>query len=74
MSQRIPLVSVVLIALAACSTAETPATQTPTKTKAQRDSAFGQSGLRGASGIMKAMNAADSAKARAAAIDSASKP
>lgn len=55
--------------LAACSS-EKPATETPTKTKAQRDSAIASSGLPGAKGVGMAMKAADSAKAKQAAIDS----
>ena len=60
------------IALTACSKAESPPAET--KTKAQRDSALANSGLPGAQGVAKAMKAADSAKARQAALDSASRP
>ena len=58
--------------LAACSKSD-PTTQ-ETKTRAQKDSAIANSGLPGAQGVAKAMRAADSAKARQAAIDSAGKP
>jgi hypothetical protein len=44
------------------------------KTRAQKDSAIARSGLPGAKGVGMAMTAADSARARQAAIDSASKP
>jgi hypothetical protein len=40
----------------------------------QRDSVLGQSGIPGAGGVTKAMIAADSAKARQARLDSASRP
>ncbi|MEX2152752.1 MAG: hypothetical protein WD825_05385 [Gemmatimonadaceae bacterium] len=43
-------------------------------TQRQRDSVLGQSKLPGAQGVTKAMLAADSAKARNARIDSASRP
>jgi hypothetical protein len=42
-----------------------------TMTRRQRDSVLGQTGLPGAQGINKALTASDSAKARAARIDSA---
>ena len=59
-------------ALAACSKSDEPP---PTeKTRAQKDSAIANSGLPGAKGVGMAMKAADSAKARQAAIDSANKP
>ena len=58
-----------VVVLGACSS-EKPAAETPTKTKAQRDSAVANSGLPGAQGVAKAMKAADSARARQAAIDS----
>lgn len=61
------------VLLLACSS-EKPAAETSTKTKAQRDSAIGKSGLPGSQGVMKALGAADSARARQARIDSASKP
>lgn len=62
----------VVLALAACAKSDAPPAET--KTQAQRDSAIANSGLPGAQGVAKAMNAADSAKARQAAIDSAGKP
>jgi len=46
----------------------------PRKSKAQRDSAVGRSGLPGSQGVMKALGAADSARKRQAAIDSAGIP
>ena len=58
----------------ACFKADAPATQAPTKTQSQRDSAVGRSGLPGSQGVMKALGAADSARKHQAAIDSASKP
>jgi hypothetical protein len=65
-------VTIVLSLLGACSKAETP--PPAEKTRAQKDSAIANSGLPGAKGVGMAMNAADSAKARQAALDSASKP
>lgn len=43
-------------------------------TQRQRDSVLAQSRLPGASGVGKAMRAADSAKARQAQLDSAAQP
>jgi len=61
-----------LFVIAACSKSDAPPAQT--KTKAQRDSAVANSGLPGAEGVGMAMKAADSAKARQARLDSASRP
>ena len=66
-----PLCAVVLIA--ACSS-DTGGNRRDTMTQRQRDSVLAQSGLPGAQGVAKALRAADSAKARQAQIDSASRP
>jgi hypothetical protein len=64
-------VSAMLIAIAACSgQSKKPAARADTLTTRQRDSAIGASSIPGASGVTKAMNAADSGAARAARIDS----
>lgn len=62
-----------LVAASACGGSGTPARDT-TKTQAQRDSAIGRSGLPGSKGVMDALGAADSARARQARIDSAGQP
>ncbi len=59
-----------MLALAACSSGETPDSR-PAVTKRQADSALGASGLPGAQGITRAMDAADSVAARNARMDSA---
>lgn len=59
-----------MLALAACQSSETPESRRDV-TKRQADSALGVSGLPGAQGITRAMNAADSAAARNARMDSA---
>ena len=64
----------VMLLLAACSSSDTPGNRRDTMTQRQRDSVLGQSGLPGASGVTKALNAADSAKARQARLDSAARP
>ena len=69
--QRSALV-IAIATIAACAKSE-PA-PADTKTRAQKDSAIANSGLPGSQGIANAMKAADSAKARQAALDSASKP
>ena len=58
-----------ILALAACGSDETPDSRAEL-TKRQADSAIGASGLPGARGITRAMNAADSAAARNARMDS----
>ena len=58
------------LALAACQSGETPDTGAEL-TKRQADSAIGASGLPGAQGITRAMDAADSVAARNARMDSA---
>ncbi|MEX1186084.1 MAG: hypothetical protein WEA80_05810 [Gemmatimonadaceae bacterium] len=61
-----------MLALAACQSGETPEPRTDL-TKRQADSAIGASGLPGARGITRAMNAADSVAARNARMDSAAR-
>lgn len=58
-----------MLTLAACGSDETPESRSDL-TKRQADSAIGASGLPGASGVTRAMNAADSAAARNARLDS----
>lgn len=60
----------VTLALAACGSDEAPEPRAEV-TKRQADSAIGASGLPGAQGITRAMNAADSVAARNARMDSA---
>jgi hypothetical protein len=63
-----------LFVLAGCGGSDASSrADSPTKTQAQRDSAVGRSGLPGSQGVMKALGAADSARARQARIDSAAK-
>lgn len=59
--------------LMGCSS-DTGGNRRDTMTQRQRDSVLGQSQLPGAQGVAKALKAADSAKARQARIDSASRP
>ena len=66
------IAAVALLCGVACSNADTPPAES--KTKAQRDSAVAKSGLPGAAGVAGAMSVADSARARQAALDSASRP
>lgn len=61
-----------MLALAACQSDEAPESRTDL-TKRQADSAIGASGLPGARGITRAMNAADSVAARNARMDSAAR-
>lgn len=58
-----------MLGLAACRSDE--AEPRSALTKRQADSAIGASGLPGARGVTRAMNAADSAAARNARLDSA---
>lgn len=58
-----------MLALAACRSGETPDSGAEL-TKRQADCAIGASGLPGAQGVTRAMNAADSAAARKARMDS----
>jgi uncharacterized protein YcfL len=59
--------------LAGCSS-DTGGNRRDTMTQRQKDSVLAQTGLPGAQGVGKALNAADSAKARQARMDSASVP
>lgn len=77
MNRRLRAAVPLAILLAGCSssdTADTRANNRDTMTRRQRDSVLAQSGLPGAEGVAKAQRAADSAKARQAQIDSASRP
>jgi hypothetical protein len=60
--------------LCACSSPETAQNRRDTMTQRQKDSVLAQSQLPGAEGVGKALRAADSAKARQARLDSASRP
>ena len=66
--QRLSSLLGVAAVVSACSSE--PAPPPPTKTRAQKDSVIGRSGLPGSQGVMKALGAADSARAHQAAIDS----
>ena len=59
-----------MLVLPACQSGEAPEPRAEV-TKRQADSAIGASGLPGAQGITRAMNAADSVAARNARMDSA---
>jgi len=59
-----------VILLAACSGGGGGDTAADTLTQRERDSVIGASGLPGAGGILKAQEAADSAAARRARLDS----
>lgn len=73
--QRITLFALGLTALAsACASPDTAQNRRDTMTQRQRDSVLAQSKLPGAQGVGKALSAADSAKARQARLDSASRP
>jgi hypothetical protein len=63
------VVIALLLVASACNT-DTPKTSTG-RTERETDSVIGQSKIPGAGGVTKAMAAQDSARARAAAIDSA---
>lgn len=70
-----PLVGMlVLVALAGCGTQQTAANNRDTMTQRQKDSVLAQSGLPGARGVGMAQAQADSARARQARLDSASRP
>ena len=60
-----------LLAALACGRGERPETQ-PELTQRQRDSAIGASSLPGARGVMRALDASDSAAARSSRLDSLS--
>ena len=75
MRRCVVLVTVVAAAaLVACSSSTEKASRRDTMTQRQKDSVLGRSGLPGAQGVTKAQRAADSVKARQAAIDTASNP
>jgi hypothetical protein len=65
--QRILIVGVLLLAIAACSKGETTAKKP--LTQRERDSAIGASNLPGAAGVRGALRAADSAQARNNRLD-----
>jgi len=70
MRNRTPIVSIfALLAVTACSS-DTGGNRRDTMTQRQKDSVLGQSGIPGAQGVTKALNAADSVKARQAQTDS----
>ena len=69
MTVRVPFAGLVFIIAAACSSPDEAAV-TDTVTSSERDSVLAESGLPGARGVGAAMRAADSAKARAARLDS----
>lgn len=60
-----------LLAALACGSGEETETQ-PELTQRQRDSAIGAASLPGASGVTRALDAADSAAARSSRLDSLS--
>lgn len=62
-----------MIALAGCGGTEKPEARVDSATRRQRDSAVGASGLPGATGVTRAMEDADSARARQALLDSMNK-
>jgi hypothetical protein len=75
MAQRLRLVCFLSLAVGiACASEDRNANRRDTMTQRQRDSVLAQSGLPGARGVGKALNAADSAKARQAQLDSALRP
>ena len=69
---RVAMVGIFLL-VAGCA-GDTGGNRRDTMTQRQKDSVLAQSQLPGAAGVGKALNAADSAKARQARIDSASNP
>jgi uncharacterized protein YcfL len=71
--KRAFLAVLVAVGLVGCSS-DTGGNRRDTMTQRQRDSVLAQTGLPGAAGVGKAMRAADSAKARQAQLDSASRP
>lgn len=75
MTQRVLSVALSSLLLAVgCASDDSSANRRDTMTQRQRDSVLAQSRLPGAGGVGKALNAADSARARQARIDSASRP
>jgi hypothetical protein len=73
MTRKTLLMIPILIAVAGCAS-ESGGNRRDTMTQRQRDSVLSTTGLPGAQGVAKALNAADSAKARQARLDSASRP
>ncbi len=61
---------VFVLLVAACRGEERSDTPSDTLTQRQRDSAIGESGLPGAGGVRKALDAADTAAARNRRLDS----
>ena len=74
MAPRILAAALVSSICIACASDETGANRRDTMTQRQRDSVLAKSGIPGAKGVGKAMNAADSAKARQSQLDSALRP
>ena len=70
---RLTLLFAIGALLAGCSASD-GGNRRDTMTQRQRDSVLGQTGLPGAQGITKALSASDSARARAAQLDSAQRP
>ena len=72
---RISSIGLIIIVAAcwSCSSDDTPAEDTQEQTQRARDSAIAESRLPGARGVGGALEVADSAAARQARIDSASK-
>jgi hypothetical protein len=62
------------VVLASCGGSEPPRQSADTLTRRQRDSAIGASGLPGARGVQRALQAADTAAARRARLDSLGRP
>lgn len=70
---RLTLMTLAALAIWSCGSSDTPVRE-DTRTRAQRDSAIGRSGLPGSQGVMNALGTADSARARAARTDSLARP
>ena len=64
---------IIVAACGSCSSDDTPAEDAEAQTQRSRDSAIAESRLPGARGVGGALEVADSAAARQARIDSASK-
>jgi hypothetical protein len=69
MTRRNGVALLLAIALTGCAP-DTGGNRRDTMTQRQRDSVLAKTGLPGAQGVGKALNAADSAKARQARMDS----
>jgi hypothetical protein len=74
MALRMTAAALVSCVCLACASDDTGANRRDTMTQRQRDSVLAKSGIPGAQGVGKALNAADSAKARQAQLDSALRP